>query len=124
MCSSLSLFIYVYCLAHTSIASTHTYTYDVRTHAHAHTHTHVNMYILTNKRSSIYIQTVFFLACFLYCKGGNLYCMRVAPLYLFCIFLFLYVHLIYMPVCFSLLNTFYTCSVLLWLSYMSLCFSL
>ena len=87
---------------------THTYTYDVRTHAHAHTHTHVNMFILTNKRSSIYIQTVFFLACFLYCKGDNLYCTRVVPLYLFFVFLFfsvfygffLYGRLIYMPFCF------------------------
>ena len=71
-----------------------------RTRTHTHAHTHVNMFILTYKHSSIYIQTVFSLACFLYCKGGNLYCTRVAPLYLFCIFLFLYVHLIYMPFCF------------------------
>ena len=73
-----------------SQASKHAHRH-VRTHVHTHTHarahsTHVNMFIITNKRSSLYIQTVFSLACLLYCKGGNLYCTRVLPLYLFNVF--------------------------------------
>ena len=102
---------------------THTHTHTrtrahARTHAstHTHTYTQVNMFILTNKRSSIYIQTVFSLACLLYCKGGNLYCTRVVPLYLFYVFVsmlsFLYVYVDLYAFLFSPLNNVCTCSVM------------
>ena len=79
-------FVHICILSCTYFNRKHTHIH-VRTYAHTHTHTHVNMFILTNKRSSIYIQTVFFFACFLCCKGGNLYCTRAVPLYLVFVFL-------------------------------------
>ena len=86
------------------------------THAHTHTHTHkhtctnVNMFILTNKRSSIYIQTVFSLHVF-YIVKIVIFIVRV-----------LYLYLIYMHFCFLCWILFV--HVLYFCSYMSLCISL
>ena len=114
---------YMYIVLHIlqSQASKHAHRH-VRTHVHTHTHarahsTHVNMFIITNKRSSLYIQTVFSLACLLYCKGGNLYSTRVLPLYLFNVFFF-YVDF------FSCTCISFICLSVFFVEYMSLWFSL
>ena len=92
------------------------------THTHTHTYTHTNTHMQTRKhvhthKQTIYIQTVFFLACFLYCKGGNLYCTRVLPLYLFNVFFF-YVDF------FSCTCISFICLSVFFVEYMSLWFSL